>query len=468
MAYVLQCSATAKATIISVMAQKQMPLVRFFEELDQSLNGLFEPEPAFALILGAGASATAGIPLTWRMVELLEFMVTRYRFPHEKTGENDFSELISTIGEYAGEWEVREFILRCIRRGSREPNVTHLLAANLASFSLFRPIITTNFDDLTLAGFWNLPVNEVYREPYVIYDPRSVRLSQVSPGEDVPVIIKAHGHHTQYGMGFLEHQVRSLAPHVKRAIRWAGEPRVGYLVVGYSGEWADGVMEALKDPKITKGKRIYWFFRRQPPEAKRGSPLAELLASRDVHFVRCDDSDYLFLKMWQFMSGMRGSAWLLHPFQLFTPQEIDEHMDAVAEPPPPQWWHPAPAPTGEGESRAQQRRDLGIPALRKKLLPILKAIDDWDDGDLLRYECLPPDLRDSTVRAPHFYFFGTEAPPIAELRKTISPRIAWTRRNRKLLKLALDVHTDPSISYDLLSCLDRMGNACAAVHLPDH
>jgi hypothetical protein len=429
----------------------------FFEFVDDSVITLFPDEPYFSLILGAGASRSAGIPLAGEMTALLWQVIAAYGFPIEtKRGQSPtFAEAIATIAEYADEYEVQAFILRCIRRGSREPNLTHLIAANLACCRFWNPIVTTNFDDLTLAAFWDLPVNERYREPYVVYDPRTVVVSRIEVLEGVPVIIKAHGHHTQYGLGLLDHQLAALAPGVKRAMRWQPPPRLGYIVVGSSGSFTDGTIEALKDRRLTRGRPIFWFFRGEFTPPRRQSPLAQLAKTADVRFVRCDDADVLFIRLWQLLDGTGGSAWLLDEDDLFTPATVAEQIEANVGEREGAWAFNPASTLGDDPSPEQLRLALGVSALKEHVMPLLDAIDKWDD-ELLPHDCLPERHREAAPHAPEIYFDGPEAKEIGALRRAVTRRLPWTRRNRKLLRIALDASTDPLLSHTLLTAIDRI------------
>jgi hypothetical protein len=457
---------------------RQMPLIRFFEDLEKHVDELFVDDvPPFTLVLGAGASRSAGIPVTSEMVDLLRLHI-KLRWPdfeRFETVPTGFSELVSTIYSMTqDEWDIREFLRLCIRRGSREPNLLHLIAANLACTGVFRPIITTNFDDLALAAFWSLPPNESYSEPYVIYDPRMVRTTRIDLGEDTPVIIKAHGHHTQYGMGIIETQIRDLSPFVKRIIRLFEKPRVGYIVVGCSGGWPDGLMDALKDRQWTRGKVIYWFYRgKELPDLSLCRPLREVVETSDVRFVRCDDPDYLFFRLWSFFkdSGMGGSAWVLDEYDLFAAPTIHEQAEHLGHKANEHWWKPAPEPhrlyvrpqhrleasefASQLGTRSQSRHDLGIPNLRRKILPLLLEIEKWDREHFMPYECLPRRLRSKFDWTGAIEFVG-EPPALEQLREATTPRIPWTRRNRQLLKIALAPQTDPYLSFSVLRAIDSL------------
>jgi hypothetical protein len=120
--------------------------------------------PAFTLILGAGASRSAGIPLAGEMVSLLRLTakLADIDIPESRWRETEMSHLFRTVLQRVvpeNEWSdpEREFLMGCMSRAHREANVTHLVAMHFVSLGLIGPVVTTNFDDLTLAGYWNLP-----------------------------------------------------------------------------------------------------------------------------------------------------------------------------------------------------------------------------------------------------------------------------------------------------------------------
>src|SRR6185295_8869085 len=187
--------------------------------------------------------------------------------------------------------------LACIRRAQREPNITHLIAADLGVKGIFNPIVTTNFDDLTVQAFATLPsfVPSPESEAHIIYDPRSALYADPQIAKGVPVIIKAHGHHTTYGLGILDRQVKTLAPDVRKLMARMTQPVEGYVVVGYSGGWDDGVMRVLRDKRLTLGKTIYWLFQGKRPHNQY---IDQVVSASKVKFVRIEDSDAFFIRLW--------------------------------------------------------------------------------------------------------------------------------------------------------------------------
>lgn len=133
--------------------------------------------PLYCLVLGAGASRSAGIPLASGMVKALEKLAARRGIRVDKRKKGDLSWYFRLVfgslkaKKPGAPASGREFLLACIHRAHKEANIAHLVAAHLATAGIFNPIVTTNFDDLALSAFWGLPWTTADDEPHVIYDP---------------------------------------------------------------------------------------------------------------------------------------------------------------------------------------------------------------------------------------------------------------------------------------------------------
>lgn len=196
--------------------------------------------PAFTLILGAGASRSAGVPLAGEIVDLLRRMADLggVKISEKPVSESALSWTFRHVTDQLP-WDSefsdhpREIIMGCIARANREANLAHLVAARLCGAHIIGDIVTTNFDDLALAAFWELPFSTAYVEPYVVYHTRTEDGPMVAPG--VPLIVKAHGHHNRYALDIIDRDIKKTAPFVKRIIASRHNPEIGYIVVGYSG-----------------------------------------------------------------------------------------------------------------------------------------------------------------------------------------------------------------------------------------
>ena len=406
---------------------------------------------AFTLILGAGASRSAGVPLAGEMVDVLTRIAKLggVKIPPKPALESSLSWTFRHVTEHMP-WDneffdyERDFIMACISRARREPNLTHLVAAHLCEAHIIGDIVTTNFDDLAPAAFWSLPFATAYIEPYVVYDPRTEIELKVAPG--VPVIVKAHGHHNRYGLDIIDRAIKTTAPSVKRIIASRPEPEIGYIVVGYSGGWPDGVMAALRDRKKTRGKTIYWFFVGPQPN---GPLIEQVRKNSDVRFIHIADADALFLRMWHELHTDEEYTKppLLEEYHLFNLiRDVPLRRPALQED-VEKWWDVWQLPETNRELRNHQR----LVELRRDLLPQLKARDKWDD-DCLLWDCAPQSLR-QRIRDHGGAESWIEPPELRALTERVPIDIRWTRRNRKLLRLALTNHVDPVMPFILLGAL---------------
>ena len=406
--------------------------------------------PAFTLILGAGASRSSGVPMAGEMVCILQRLAAldRISIPRKPARETSLSwffrhvtERLKWVDEFSD--YSREFIMACISRAGREPNLAHLIAAHLSAAHIIGDIVTTNFDDLTPAAFWNLPASTAYVEPHVVYHPRAELSTRAAPG--VPVIIKAHGHHTIYGLDVIDRDIKAAASFVKRILAARPKPEIGYLVVGYSGGWPDGIIATLRDPRLTRGKTIYWFHVGQEPE---GPNIEAIKRSCDVIFIRILDADVLFLRMWHEVHADEemNNPPLFESYHLFNLSPSFQRVRPASET-IEKWWDVWEIP----ESASQMRNHPRLLALRRELLPLLKAIDKWDD-DCLFFDCAPAGFRHRIGKLGYASSW-IQPPELAMLAERVPADIVWTRRNRKLLKLALTNHVDPVMPYILLSAL---------------
>jgi hypothetical protein len=412
----------------------------------------------FALILGAGASRSAGIPLASEMIHALELLAeaSGHKIAKQSGEESRWSSVFRQVmsflprdrtpADYA-----REFVVECISRAEGEANTTHLLAAALTNGGLFTYLATTNFDDQALAGFWSQPrgiKNSRYKEPHVIYDASTPGLGP-KIGRKVPIILKAHGHHTTYGLGIVDDDVQSLAPHVHESMRHLPAPSHGFIVVGYSGFWNDGIMRAFADKAFMAGKTVYWFHTgKQPPH----TPCIDACTRvADMRFVRIADSDDLFLKLWQSVEARNHDEnddreTLLDPADLFTFSTSFKRWAPRGLVSAQGWWYPA-----------NEWPRSKFTEMKRRLLPRLMMSEQDDEGSILS-ECMPYSLKTNIAynnlgsrRAllPHLEWL--------DLYKIMPLGIPWTRRNRKLALLAFSSRCDKWIRSVILHGLSEWG-----------
>ena len=416
--------------------------------------------PAYTLVLGAGASRSAGIPLQGEL-ELALQKARQYFEDHHPGLEHDPAQW--------EEWEELEqrLFMACLARANREPNLTHLITADLASIGIVGPILTTNFDDLMLAGFWALPDRTFYIEPHIIYQARSAAAELRKIRRGVPVVIKVHGHHTTYRLARFRDQARRLIPAVVSAYRRCPRPKHGFIVAGYSGAWNDGIMAILRQKELVRRKVVYWLFKGSLPDLQ--GPLKAVLNVCDVRFVEVDDSDDVFVQIWQNVSDenpylgdkMLDTANLLSPI----PMSVRHAFLKVATY-QPKWRHGIEFIKGMTNDQYWQ-----LPAIKKlqeRFLPILSQIEELDrktlDDELSRvrrYSARGPTM--TRLAAPDEYDYGLAEVALSELVDELPSGMDWTRRNRAAFRIALEGKIDYLNSISLLEIIQEMSEQAKRV-----
>jgi hypothetical protein len=360
-----------------------------------------------------------------------------------------------------GELE-QSLLLACLARANREPNLTHLIAADLSSIGLFNPILTTNFDDMMLAAFWSLPHRTFHIEPHIIYNANASSVSELRKiRRSVPVVIKVHGHHTTYRMARFEAQVHRLIPSVVRLYRQCPRPKYGFIIVGYSGRWDDGVMAILQQKDLVRRKPVYWLFKGSPPELI--GPLKKVVSRADVRFVEIDESDELFIQMWERVSDENPYLGdkMLDAVNLFCSIPMSERRAALnVATGQPRWQHGieyTPGMTNE--------QYWSLPAMKKlqeHFLPILEQMAELDEKSLEHeiYRFLSQSYKRPTLTRIHTpdedEYYGIPELELNILSFKLPSGMEWTRRNRAVFRIALEGKIDLPKSIELLDIVQVM------------
>lgn len=427
----------------------------FVKNVDEWVDGI-EPggklRPAYTLIAGAGASRSAGIPMQGEMDGVIESCLGRY-YPNWEYDPPSYQD-----------WKDSESLLfmACLCRANREPNLTHLVVADLASLGVFGPLLTTNFDDLMLSGFWSLPYRTSSVEPHVIYDVRESRRRRLGIRSGVPLVIKVHGHHTTYSMARRRQQVRRLIPDVVRLYEKCKRPKYGFVVVGYSGDWDDGIRAILRRKDLTKGLPVYWLTLDPPLKLKENDRFQRIQETCDLRFVRIRDSDELFLRLWGRLCD--ENLWLdtrlLDAADLFTPIPMSERkvLSRVTLF-QPKWNHGIVY--REGLEDEDYWKLPSVKLLQGKYNPILRKIEEHDsmnlEHDILRSaRYLADPLNRSSVPHPDEHDYSLRELQLEDQLALLPSGVQWTRRNRALFSLALGEGIGRSASIGILQTLEDL------------
>ena len=278
--------------------------------------------PQLTWLLGAGASASAGVPTGADMVADFKkrLFCADTGIPRQEVDISDplWQERISTYfdgargfppagdpGEYATAFEAaypeapdrRSYIENAVKKGS--PSFGHRVLASLISGGLIRCLFTTNFDPLveraTAVTDDLLPPGRQAHLAVSALD--SVERGERCLREDAwPLLVKLHG---DYQSEHLKNTAQELQTQDERLRRILinGLARFGLVIVGYSGR-DDSIMDALDEAVACEGafpSGLWWVARPGSTLLPRVASLLERAAASgiEVHVVDSENFDEL-------------------------------------------------------------------------------------------------------------------------------------------------------------------------------
>jgi hypothetical protein len=172
----------------------------------------------------------------------------------------------------------------------------------------------------------------------------------------------------------------------------------------------------------------------------------------DLRFVRIANSDDLFLNLWWASEANTSNEWddrqsMLDPAEFFTFSTAFKTWAPMSLVTTDGWWHPVTAWKTTKLLREMERR----------LLPALLSMER-EDEDLLMYESLPDGLKNSRAWG-RLDVHGPQLPHAEwqDLFRIMPVGVPWTRRNRKLLILALSRRCHRGVRYRILDGLSSWG-----------
>ena len=327
-----------------------------------------------AWLLGAGASASAGIPTGADMVADFKkrLFCADTGIPRQEVDISDplWQERISTYfdgargfppagdpREYATAFEAaypeapdrRSYIENAVKKGS--PSFGHRVLASLISDGLVRCLFTTNFDPLveraTAVTDDLLPPDRQAHLAVSALD--SVERGERCLREDAwPLLVKLHG---DYQSEYLKNTTQELQTQDEqlRRILVNGLARFGLVVVGYSGR-DDSILDALDEAVACEGafpSGLWWVARPGTTLLPRVASLLERAATSGIE-VRVVDSENFD----EFAGDLEGEVDLTDPLR--------QHVRSVQP-------RPLVEPVALPESR-----DPDLPAVRCSALELLR------------------------------------------------------------------------------------------------
>jgi tetratricopeptide (TPR) repeat protein/NAD-dependent SIR2 family protein deacetylase len=257
-----------------------MSTERNIEDVVETLKKAHDRKTGCVLLIGAGCSKTAGIPLASEFVEIIKKEYPQaYKhavpptYPNcmEKLSVNDRKTLIARHVDVA------------------KINWSHIAIAQLIKHGYVDRVLTTNFDPLVIRAC------ALVGEFPAVYDSAS---SMLTEGADVheKSVFYLHGQRTGFMIMNTQAEVDGQKHNLAPVFDEAGVNRM-WLVVGYSGE-NDPVFEHLAQINRFKN-HLYWVgYRDNDPQSHVKSKLLEKRGV-DAYYVRGHDSDNFFIKLAQ-------------------------------------------------------------------------------------------------------------------------------------------------------------------------
>lgn len=251
----------------------------------------------FALLLGSGISANAGVPTGWDVtLDLIRRLaalrgedvgddpISWYR--GQSGGDPDYPALLAELAPSPA--DRRNLLQRHFEptederaEGTKLPTRTHKAIAELVAGGLFKVVVTTNFDRLLEAA-----LVEAGFQPNVVSSPAHAA-GALPIAHSRCTIIKVHGDYLSPDLKNTVDELAGYDPAIERLLDEVFD-QYGLVVCGWSGVWDTALRKAiLRSP--SRRFATYWFHRGAPaPEAQ------EVVNHRDAIAVPIQDADTAF------------------------------------------------------------------------------------------------------------------------------------------------------------------------------
>ncbi len=249
---------------------------RTIDDVVDTVRRVQGEEKKCCLLIGAGCSLSAGIPLAQGFVDLIKDEFPRqYNRAQDKTYAACMAELAPG--------ERRKLIARFV--DAAKINWAHLALAQLVTRGFVDRVLTTNFDPLVVRAC------ALLNEFPAVYD---YAVSQLYRAADIPdkAVFYLHGQRSGFVQLHTPEEVKTLSKSLEPVFDDTGSGRV-WIVVGYSGE-SDPVFDRLV-ALGTFANRLYWVGHGGEPAAHVRERL--LVEGNYAYFVGGQDADSFFITL---------------------------------------------------------------------------------------------------------------------------------------------------------------------------
>ncbi len=255
---------------------------RSLDDVVETLKKARERERKCALLIGAGCSVKAGIPLAGEFVEIIEKQFSRAYRRAEKNGDVSYPHCMHEIAP----GDRHDLIAKYVDEA--KINWAHVGIAQLMKFGYVDRILTTNFDPLivracALVGIFPAVYDFAASQSF---DPARIK------GQ---AIFYLHGQRSGFKILNTPEECDILSTHLAPVFQDAGSGR-SWIVVGYSGE-NDPVFDQLADVECFD-HNLYWVGNKDNEPALH---LRErlLISGKYAHYVNGFDADDFFVTLAQ-------------------------------------------------------------------------------------------------------------------------------------------------------------------------
>lgn len=268
-------------------------IVRNVEDVASALRQAHERGDSASILMGAGMSVSAGVPLAHGFVEAVR---ATDRAAYERAAEKTYPQVLGQLAVGPRHDLIAGYVDKA------RLNWAHILLGVLVQRGYIGRILTTNFDNLSLR------CTGLYGVYPAVYDVTALAKFDASLIRD-PAILFLHGQHR----GFVQLHARDDVTRnakVLRPIFADATVRRPWLVVGYSGD-QDPVFECLSRVK-TFPYELYWVgYREAPPSATVAAKL--LGKKRQAYHVPGYDADSFMIALFRAL-GLELPPLLKDPF----------------------------------------------------------------------------------------------------------------------------------------------------------
>jgi Tfp pilus assembly protein PilF len=210
-----------------------------------------------ALLLGAGVSKTAGIPLAGEMVQELIKKYPDHGLKQHEEKSNAYNEVMKALTHNQRE----SFLKEKIQNG--KINLAHFFIGSLVSNGYVDCILTTNFDPLLVK---TLALFNIYPSIYDLANTRKFLTSSIA----FPNIFYLHGQGTGFRMLNTEDETKESTEYFTRLFEQLDRKHT-WIVAGYGGE-TDFIFKGLTE-QDNFYNNLYWVGRAPEPAAHVQSKL---------------------------------------------------------------------------------------------------------------------------------------------------------------------------------------------------